>query len=47
MRVTISDPLKRRWPFRIDSQFGADIREWKLNGTKGFPRNVFMQKIEG
>lgn len=46
MGVRISDPLDRRWPFQVDAQFGADIREWKLGGTKGFPKNVFMQRID-
>jgi hypothetical protein len=46
MAVKISDPLKRRWPFEIDAVFGADIREWKLGGTKGMPRNRFMQRID-
>lgn len=46
MAVNISDPLKRRWPFEVDAVFGADIREWKLGGTKGMPRNRFMQRLE-
>jgi len=46
MSVRISDPLKRRWPFEVDAVFGADIREWKLGGTKGMPRNRFMQRID-
>lgn len=46
MSVSISDPLKRRWPFEPDTTFGADIREWKLGGTKGLPRNRFMQRID-
>lgn len=46
MAVDISDPLGRRWPFEVDTVFGADIREWKLGGTKGMPRNRFMQRID-
>ncbi|WP_340315817.1 fumarylacetoacetate hydrolase family protein [Rhizorhabdus argentea] len=46
MSVNVVDPLKRRWPFRVDAQFGADIREWKLGGTRGAPKNVFMQRID-
>jgi 2-keto-4-pentenoate hydratase/2-oxohepta-3-ene-1,7-dioic acid hydratase in catechol pathway len=46
MSVKVSDPLKRRWPFEKDAQFSADIREWKLGGTKGLPKNVFMQRID-
>jgi hypothetical protein len=46
MAVKISDPLVRRWPFEVDTVFGADIREWKLGGTKGMPRNRFMPRID-
>jgi 2-keto-4-pentenoate hydratase/2-oxohepta-3-ene-1,7-dioic acid hydratase in catechol pathway len=46
MSVKISDPEKRRWPFEPDSVFSADIREWKLGGTKGAPRHRFMQRID-
>jgi 2-keto-4-pentenoate hydratase/2-oxohepta-3-ene-1,7-dioic acid hydratase in catechol pathway len=46
MSVSISDPLGRRWPFEPDAVFGADIREWKLGGTKGAPRHRFMQRID-
>jgi len=45
MAVNVSDPLGRRWPFEVDTVFGADIREWKLGGTKGMPRNRFMQRM--
>jgi len=44
MTVHVSDPLKRRWPFEPDRVFSKDIRDWKLGGTKGAPRHVFMQR---
>lgn len=46
MAVSVSDPHGRRWPFEPDATFSADIREWKLGGTKGAPRHRFLQRID-
>ncbi len=44
MTFKVEDPLKRRWPFGIDSGIGKAVRQWKLSGVRPNAEEIFQTR---